>query len=60
MVTVKGKDISIVKQVTCRNCASILEYLPKDVKTFSKRDYTGCSDTFHQITCPECEDKINV
>ena len=32
MIKVIGNDPKVAKQVTCRNCGAILEYMPCDVK----------------------------
>jgi len=41
MVKIVGKDESFVKRVTCRSCASILEYTLNEVREYHGTDYTG-------------------
>lgn len=60
MVTVVGLDASIKKQVTCRNCSSVLEYLPKDIIEDARTDYTGDKDVYNIITCPSCSKSVTV
>jgi ribosomal protein L31 len=59
MTIVVGKA-NINKRATCRSCASILEYLPIDVKEASHTDYTGCTDIVKWIDCPNCGRSVNV
>lgn len=57
MVKVVGRDETVVKRVTCRSCASILEYTKSEVKKFTSYDYGGGSDINYYIDCPSCEQK---
>lgn len=59
-IEVLGKDDGSYKKATCRNCGSILRYLPVDVESYEKRDYTGDLDTYYFISCPSCKDKVYV
>ena len=59
MITVIGIDKSIFKQVTCRKCASILEYVPNDIETRTVTDYTGGRDITKFIQCP-CGNEVTV
>ncbi len=54
MVQVVGKDQSAVKRVTCKSCASILEYTPSEVKKQEGRDISGGPDGREWIECPVC------
>ena len=54
MVKVIGKDESAIKRITCRNCASILEYTLSEVKESHGQDISGCSDGYAWILCPSC------
>jgi RNase P subunit RPR2 len=60
MVNVVGKDTTVVKRVTCRNCASMLEYTPSETFTETHYDYGGGSDNYTKIICPSCGKKIIV
>lgn len=58
MVQVVGKDQSAVKRVTCRGCASILEYTQSEVKAYHGRDYSGGPDGKEWINCPSCGKEV--
>lgn len=58
MVQVVGKDQSAVKRVTCKQCASILEYTPSEVKKQEGRDISGGPDGREWINCPSCDHKV--
>lgn len=60
MVQIVGEDPAQIKRVTCKKCASILEYTLSEVKSRTSRDYTGCSDTTRFINCPKCGNEIIV
>ena len=53
-------DPSVVKRVVCRNCGVKLEYVPMDVKSDTRKDYGGGSDTYYWIDCPECSSAVHV
>jgi len=59
-IKVIGKDSKTIKTTTCGNCAAILEYTNADTKTEVRKDYTGGSDTYRTLICPECNDSVNV
>jgi len=54
MVKIVGKDESFVKRVTCRSCASILEYTLNEVREYHGTDYTGGADGQEWVDCPNC------
>jgi len=60
MAKVVGRDESAVKRVTCRSCASILEYNLAEVQSFTSTDYGGGMDINYYITCPSCGKKVYV
>lgn len=60
MVKVVGRDETAVKRVTCRGCASILEYTPSETFEETHYDYGGGSDTYSKITCSKCNKKVTV
>lgn len=51
---------SVVKEAICRNCGSVLQYTPNDVKESKSYDYTGGYDIVKNIVCPPCGKKVNV
>lgn len=55
-----GTDEKVKRRVTCRNCGSILEYLAIDVRHRTTRDYTGDSDDYYWIDCPQCHNEVAV
>ena len=57
MVKVLGKDESLFKRVSCRECASILEYTEHEVKSYSGTDYSGGPDGMEWVDCPNCGKK---
>lgn len=59
-VKIIGYDRSVVKQVTCKNCGAVLEYVKSDVKTSTGRDYSGSVCGTEWIKCPECRDEVVV
>ena len=58
MPTVVGKDSSVMKRAVCRQCASIVEYAPIEVKSVNGKDYSGGPDGYDFIDCPCCNSKI--
>lgn len=60
MVSIVGLDKRAVKRVTCRDCASKLEYTLSEVQTYTSHDYGGGSDTHHFIDCPKCSQHVDV
>jgi hypothetical protein len=55
-----GDDQGRLHKVTCRNCASVLEYLLCDVKEKTTHDYDGGSDIYRWIECPQCKQHVVV
>ena len=45
---------SIVKELICRKCGATLEYTPNDIRKKIVTDYTGGSDEYQYIDCPNC------
>jgi len=55
MAKVVGRDENAVKRVTCRNCASIVEYTQGEVRNlWSGTDYGGGPDGADGFPCPNC------
>lgn len=54
-----GKDKTLIKKVTCKNCAIKLEYLQRDMLyrdpvSLPNDDVSG----YYYILCPECKQEI--
>lgn len=60
MVKIVGRDESAVKRVTCRDCASILEYCLYEVKSRNVSDYGGGSEVYKFILCASCNSEVAV
>jgi len=58
-VLAKGRDRNLGRKLTCSNCAALLLVLPCDVNT-SNGCYMGESETSYYVTCPECNEVIEV
>lgn len=56
-VHIVGLDKSI-KRTICHGCGSMLEYSFVDIKTYSRKDYTGSEDSYDYIDCPVCKRHI--
>lgn len=54
MAKIVGRDETVVKRVTCRECATILEYTPNEVKEEHGTDYGGGPDGREWVDCPNC------
>lgn len=54
-----GDDEKAKRKITCKNCGSILRYLPRDIQS---RQVTHQSDidTEYHIVCPECKALVDV
>ena len=51
----KGRERDMGRELTCNMCASLLLVLPIDVETRTSKDYSGSTDTYYYVTCPECK-----
>ena len=60
MATVIGKNLQHIKQCTCIECASVVEYTLSEVEDYIHHDYGGGKDTVYYIVCPACGYKIKV
>lgn len=54
-----GDDESAKKRVTCKDCGSILQYLPIDIKQ-GKESHQGDVDYVYYIECPCCKNNVRV
>jgi len=60
MVRIIGDAPETVKQATCYNCATRLEYTMNEVKAYHGKDYSGGSDGREWINCPKCGKEVVV
>lgn len=58
MAKVVGIDQSAVKRVTCKGCASIIEYVENEVEHYRGTDYSGGPDGHDYIHCPNCKKTV--
>lgn len=58
-VLVIGKDPTAVKQVTCSNCGSILQYTPDDTR-IARYVLCGHTESERVIDCPSCNNTVIV
>lgn len=58
-VKVVGFDEKAKKQITCKNCGSVLEYLPIDVKYRSVRHFDE-TDIIKSVDCPKCMKEVKI
>lgn len=56
---VVGVDDKSFKRLTCKNCAAIVEYVQKDVKSKSY-SIMGDPSGHDEITCPSCKAGITI
>ena len=57
---IEERDPEHVKRVTCRNCAVRLEYTMADTRKKSSTDYTGSTDYYTVLDCPNCKKTIQI
>ena len=61
MPRIVGRDPDAVRRVTCRQCASIVEYTMSETREAKVNwDYLGDHDIVRAITCPGCGHLIQV
>jgi DNA-directed RNA polymerase subunit RPC12/RpoP len=58
-IRVIGKDLKIVKNATCYNCAALLEFAPSDIRE-RRESCMGDIDTKRYINCPDCNTEVRV
>lgn len=55
MVKIVGVDQNAVKRITCKSCASILEYTPsEEISIRHSCDYLGDCEHDWGFHCPNC------
>lgn len=55
MAKVVGLDQLVIKRITCKECASIIEYSKGEVRNlWNVKDYSGGSDGADGFSCPNC------
>jgi len=58
-IKVIGQDSALAKQVTCRHCGAINEYLPIDVRELHRgRDIDGGMSISEGFHCGQCNHEI--
>jgi transcription elongation factor Elf1 len=58
-VKVIGQDPKLAKQVTCRHCGAVNEYLPIDVRELNRgRDIDGGMSISEGFNCGQCHHEI--
>jgi predicted RNA-binding Zn-ribbon protein involved in translation (DUF1610 family) len=57
MVKVVGRDESVVKRITCKSCASILEYTLTEVKSRHLHISQVDPHDAEWVDCPNCGNK---
>ena len=60
MVKVVGVGKKYVYETECKYCASILEYTKIDCKDAWRFDYSGSTERYTVIICPNCNHNIEV
>jgi hypothetical protein len=60
MARIVGKDEKEMRRVTCRACASIVEYTMSETVTRWVGDYGGDREHIRELQCPGCINKILV
>lgn len=60
MVEIVGKDLSALREVTCKSCASRLRFMNSEICQGISRDYGGGVDVWYYITCPSCSNTVSV
>ena len=53
-------DPGQAKEVTHTKCGAVISYFEREVQSAIYHDYGGGSDTWYWITCPNCEEKMEV
>lgn len=57
---IKPADPSKMLQLECANCGVTLRFVRNDIYQYSRTDYTGDSDTYNVVRCPDCKYMNNV
>ena len=60
MPKVIGKDPKHVKTISCKNCAAIIEFTMSETKRTGFSDWTGDTDYYQTIDCPNCNENMIV
>lgn len=60
-IKVIGRDSTLAKQVTCRHCGAVNEYLPIDVRELYRgKDIDGGTSVSEGFNCGQCHNEIIV
>lgn len=60
MVKKVGQDKKVLRRITCKQCGSKLEYLPKEIKSEVLSSFGEYDGTRYWIICPECNNEVTV
>lgn len=60
MATVVGQERAYLRRCTCRECASIIEYVKSETTTRWVCDYGGDREQIRELRCPKCGNMISV
>lgn len=52
---IKPANPSKMLTTDCDNCAVSLRFVKNDIYQYSKTDYTGDTDTYNVVRCPDCK-----
>lgn len=59
MPTIVDQDKSIAKRATCKQCGSVNEYLPYEVRIlYQGRDISGCMGVTKGFNCGRCGSEV--
>lgn len=51
-VIIEGPQL---KRVNCNACKSVIGYLPEEVQSYTKTDWSGSIDVYYQVKCPRSQ-----
>lgn len=58
MIEVVGVSPRVKITKTCWNCASILRFVPADIRATKFKDMSGCVEIVYFIDCPTCNRRV--
>jgi RNase P subunit RPR2 len=57
---IRKRHKSKVRRTVCGKCAAELEYTLADTTEECRKDYSGSSDNYTVLVCPECKNRMDV